>query len=105
MKKTKLTIGFLATLLVITISCKRDFLNTKPLDQISSDVTWSDGALSEAFVFGVYASFGYGGSSTEDPITVEIKDGRRVASGAMLKTGFDPSKAFLFDAGNGKRLR
>ena len=61
MKKTKLTIGFLATLLVITISCKRDFLNTKPLDQISSDVTWSDGALSEAFVFGVYASFGYGG--------------------------------------------
>ncbi len=61
MKKTKLSIGFLATLLFITISCKRDFLNTKPLDQISSTATWSDGALSEAFVFGVYASFGYGG--------------------------------------------
>lgn len=61
MKKTKLTIGFLATLLVINISCKQDFLNTKPLDQISSTDTWSDGALSEAFVFGVYASFGYGG--------------------------------------------
>lgn len=61
MKKTKLTIGFLATLLVITVSCKRDFLNTKPLDQISADVTWSDGALSEAFVFGVYSSLGYGG--------------------------------------------
>ena len=61
MKKTKLTIGFLATLLVITVSCKRDFLNTQPLDQISSVATWSDGALSEAFVFGVYASFGYGG--------------------------------------------
>ncbi|MGL4404497.1 MAG: ABC transporter ATP-binding protein, partial [Notoacmeibacter sp.] len=50
-------------------------------------------------------SFGYGGASTEDPITVEIKDGRRVASGAMLKTGFDPEKAFLFDASTGKRLR
>ena len=61
MKKTKLSIGFLATLLFITISCKRDFLNTQPLDQISSTATWSDGALSEAFVFGVYASFGYGG--------------------------------------------
>ena len=61
MKKIKLTIGLLAMLLVITISCKRDFLNTKPLDQISADATWADGPLSEAFVYGVYASLGYGG--------------------------------------------
>jgi len=61
MKKIQLTIGFLAMLLIITISCKRDFLNTKPLDQISAGATWADGPLSEAFVFGVYASLGYGG--------------------------------------------
>jgi lactose/L-arabinose transport system ATP-binding protein len=34
-----------------------------------------------------------------------MKDGRKVASGATLKTGFDPAKAFLFDASNGQRLR
>ena len=50
-------------------------------------------------------SFGYGGASTEEPITVEMKDGRRVESGAMLKTGFDPARVFLFDASSGKRLR
>ncbi len=43
------------------ISCKQDFLNTQPLDKISSETTWSDGALSEAFVFGVYSHLGYGG--------------------------------------------
>lgn len=50
-------------------------------------------------------SFGYGGASSEDPITVEIKDGRKVLSGTMLKTGFDPAKVFLFEASTGKRLR
>ncbi len=55
-------------------------------------------------------SFGYGGpdtqaASSEDPITVEIKDGRNIVAGTLLKTGFDPSKAFLFEAGSGKRLR
>lgn len=35
-------------------SCSTDFLNTKPLDQVSSDVVWTDAALSTAFVNGVY---------------------------------------------------
>ena len=61
MKKIKFIIGFMATLLMLTISCKRDYLNTKPLDQISSDATWGDGALSQAFIFNVYSSLGYGG--------------------------------------------
>ena len=42
-------------------SCKKNFLNTQPLDQISSDVTWTDGPLSEAFVTGIYDGFGFGG--------------------------------------------
>ena len=61
MKKIKFIIGFMATLLMLTISCKRDYLNTKPLDKISSDATWGDGALSQAFIFNVYSSLGYGG--------------------------------------------
>lgn len=61
MKKIKFIIGLLSMLLIVTVSCKRDFLNTKPLDKISSEATWGDGALSEAFVFGVYSALGYGG--------------------------------------------
>ncbi len=61
MKKVKfLVVITLATLLVV-ISCKRDFLNTQPKDKISSEATWADGPLSEAFVFNVYSFLGYGG--------------------------------------------
>jgi hypothetical protein len=41
--------------------CKRDFLNTQPLNQISSNATWADGGLSEAFVTGIYQGLGNGG--------------------------------------------
>ena len=42
-------------------SCKKDFLDTRPLDKISSEATWKDGPLSEAFIFNVYSFLGYGG--------------------------------------------
>jgi len=51
----------LAALLLLPISCSDDFLNTQPLDKISSDATWSDGALSQAFVFNVYSFLGLAG--------------------------------------------
>jgi multiple sugar transport system ATP-binding protein len=38
-------------------------------------------------------------------LTIEMKGERGVKEGAPLKTGFDPGKAFLFDAATGKRLR
>src|SRR5207249_2536922 len=43
------------------ISCNRDFLNTKPLDQVSSQDAWKDGPLAEAFVTGIYEGLGQGG--------------------------------------------
>jgi len=45
----------------VLASCKKDFLNTTPLTSISSEVTWTDGALSEAFVTNIYNGFGNGG--------------------------------------------
>ncbi|MEO5995543.1 MAG: RagB/SusD family nutrient uptake outer membrane protein [Chitinophagaceae bacterium] len=45
----------------ITGSCKRDFLDTQPLDQISSSVVWTDAALAEAFVNEIYNGLGQGG--------------------------------------------
>jgi starch-binding outer membrane protein, SusD/RagB family len=61
MKKIKLKLGLLSALLVLAISCDKEFLNTQPLDKISSEATWGDGPLSEAFVFNVYSFLGYGG--------------------------------------------
>ncbi|MFD1145205.1 RagB/SusD family nutrient uptake outer membrane protein [Larkinella insperata] len=41
--------------------CNDDFVNTQPLDQVSGEAVWSDAALSEAFVTGIYAGLGQGG--------------------------------------------
>lgn len=51
----------LGAMLACVLSCNQDFLNTQPLDKISSEATWSDGALAQAFVFNVYSYLGYGG--------------------------------------------
>jgi starch-binding outer membrane protein, SusD/RagB family len=61
MKKLKISAVLLTSVLVFFVSCNTEFLNTKPLDKISSDATWADGALSQAFVFNVYSYLGYGG--------------------------------------------
>ena len=50
-----------AVLFLLLTGCKQDFLNTEPLDRISSEATWADGPLSQAFVFNVYSFLGYGG--------------------------------------------
>ncbi len=39
---------------VLLTSCKKDFLNTTPLNQASAAVTWADPNLSEAFVTELY---------------------------------------------------
>ncbi len=46
---------------VLFYACDSDFLNTEPQDRISSDATWGDGSLSEAFIYNVYSFLGYGG--------------------------------------------
>ncbi|WP_234734696.1 RagB/SusD family nutrient uptake outer membrane protein [Tellurirhabdus bombi] len=41
--------------------CNDDFVNTQPLDQVAGSAVWSDAALAEAFVTGIYAGLGQGG--------------------------------------------
>jgi len=43
------------------LSCNNDFLNTDPLGEVSQSAVWSDPALAEAFVTGIYQGFGNGG--------------------------------------------
>ncbi|THH41429.1 RagB/SusD family nutrient uptake outer membrane protein [Neolewinella litorea] len=63
-------VGIGAVLLVS--ACDTDFLNTEPLDSISSDATWADGPLSEAFIYNVYSFLGYGGF--EEQMLASITD-------------------------------
>lgn len=59
--KTARNLFLVCSAALMLTACKGDFLSTQPLDKISSDATWADGALSEAFVFNVYSFLGYGG--------------------------------------------
>ncbi len=53
--------GATGVFLLLLTSCNDDFLNTEPLDSISSEATWADGPLSQAFIYNVYSFLGYGG--------------------------------------------
>lgn len=44
-----------------TLSCNDDFVDTKPLDQLSENVVWGDASLAEAFVSELYGGLGQGG--------------------------------------------
>src|SRR5215813_9862643 len=46
---------------ILVAGCSKKFLNTQPLNQISSTDTWKDGGLSEAFVTNIYNGLGNGG--------------------------------------------
>ena len=51
------------------------------------------------------SSFAYSRSHLEQPLTIEIRENRDAREGEVLKTGFDPARAFLFDRESGLRLR
>lgn len=57
--KTIVLTLFAASLTVT--GCNDQFVNTQPLDQVSGPAVWSDAALAEAFVTGIYAGLGQGG--------------------------------------------
>ncbi len=50
-------------------------------------------------------SFGYARSESDRPLTIELRDRRRIETGASVELGFDAASAFLFDPATGERLR
>jgi len=56
----KLILSFFAVSF-FTVSCNDDFVDTKPLDQLSENVVWGDASLAEAFVSELYGGLGVGG--------------------------------------------
>ncbi|HEY4110112.1 MAG TPA: RagB/SusD family nutrient uptake outer membrane protein [Puia sp.] len=55
-----MALPFLAAL-VLFAACSKKFLNTQPLNQISSEDTWKDGGLAAAFVTNIYNGLANGG--------------------------------------------
>lgn len=53
-------VALVASSLAVT-SCNDDFVNTRPLGEVSESAVWSDAALSEAFVTELYGGLGLGG--------------------------------------------
>jgi hypothetical protein len=60
MKKRHLIIA-LSVFGTVFTSCNDSFVNTKPLDQLSESVVWSDPSLADAFVTELYGGLGNGG--------------------------------------------
>ena len=55
----------LASALIGGSACNKDFLNTQPLDQLSSDAVWNDGPLATGFINEIYNGLGAGGFEEE----------------------------------------
>ncbi|WP_152269861.1 RagB/SusD family nutrient uptake outer membrane protein [Agriterribacter humi] len=54
-------ISLLFIITLVLFACNKDFLNTKPLGEVSSEDVWKDGALTEAFVTEIYNGLETGG--------------------------------------------
>jgi hypothetical protein len=61
MNKLKYMSLIIIMALGFTTGCNDDFVNTKPLGEVSEADVWVDGGLSEAFVTGIYSGLGMGG--------------------------------------------
>ena len=89
----KVKIGLVCVILaVVTFSCNKDFLNTQPLDKISSAATWADAALSEAFIFNVYSFLGYGGFE-EQALAAYTDEAMFTHSGRNINTWTEASES------------
>lgn len=61
MKRINKYFAFLLAACFTLTACNDDFLNTKPLGEVDETSVWTDIALAEAFVVGIYQGLGNGG--------------------------------------------
>ena len=50
-------------------------------------------------------AYGYTNATAGDPLTIQLNEGHSAQEDGTLKIGFDPNRAFLFDATSEQRLR
>lgn len=61
MKRINKYFAFLLAACFTLTACNDDFLNTRPLGEVDETSVWTDIALAEAFVVGIYQGLGNGG--------------------------------------------
>ncbi|CAN5474043.1 RagB/SusD family nutrient uptake outer membrane protein [soil metagenome] len=61
MKRKIIAIPALLFTMVMSNSCNKDFLNTSPLGELSSEAVWNDGPLAQGAVTEIYNGLGPGG--------------------------------------------
>lgn len=64
-KKYQVFVWCLWTIAACTVACNDNFVNTKPLGEVSDEAAWQDAGLAEAFVTEIYNGFGQGGFDEE----------------------------------------
>ncbi len=74
MKKNTTIFLFLTVLLLSVTACKKDFLDTKPLDEFSNGDTWKDPALIQAYVNGIYSSINNPANGGDGVLKAEFVD-------------------------------
>lgn len=57
MKTSKYILVLVVSVSLFSGSCKKEFLNTQPLDQFSEDAVWTDPVLAQSFINGIYKRF------------------------------------------------
>ncbi|MEP1258526.1 MAG: RagB/SusD family nutrient uptake outer membrane protein, partial [Algoriphagus sp.] len=73
MKNNLKQILLILTACFTLLSCDNDFLNTDPLGEISQAAVWTDPALADAFVTGIYQGLGNGGF--DEQMLASLTDG------------------------------
>lgn len=74
MKNILKTYSIMICLMVLIASCKKDFLDTKPLTEFSPDDIWKDPNLIEAFVNGIYLNVDNPANGGDGQLKAEFVD-------------------------------
>lgn len=99
MKKIKYIIAIVLVSFGIA-SCKKDFLNQKPLDKYAEDAVWGDPALAQSFVNNIYFGIPHGFSNIMMSSMVdETSYNADFGSSNVTKSLITPSDLSIFDSG------
>ncbi|MBC7743786.1 MAG: RagB/SusD family nutrient uptake outer membrane protein [Flavobacterium sp.] len=99
MKKIKYIIAIVLVSFGIA-SCKKDFLNQKPLDKYAEDAVWGDPALAQSFVNNIYFGIPHGFSNIMMSSMVdETSYNADFGSSNVTKSLITPSDLSIFESG------
>jgi hypothetical protein len=92
--------AILGSIVLGTASCKKDFLDIKPLDRFTDEQVWKDPAVAQTFVNNIYLGIPHGFSNIMMSSTVdESMYNADFGSSNVTKSLMTPSDLSIFDQG------